>query len=236
MGFQNSVGADPTVLFDSENPDITWDYPDHFHSHTGIIFSEPGAYATTFTFTLNDGSEHSIDVPFLVGGADTAELCQLEWGSGEGGSGGSGSPKNRPQQLAKDINDTSKAIAQLDKTMDKTFKEADTFFNGGKPSDAKNAKEEKNTERSTRASARKETKPQKETGSKEPSAANSATARDRNPAPTLQPTLLKDREIQHSVGRRAARLPPTPRTRRAAPGPITNGMPGKKQRHSVRHL
>lgn len=96
VGFQNSVGADPTVLFDSENPDITWDYPDHFHSHTGIIFSEPGAYAATFTFTLNDGSEHSIDVPFLVGGADTAELCQLEWGSGEGGSGGSGSPKTDP--------------------------------------------------------------------------------------------------------------------------------------------
>lgn len=183
VGFQNSVGADPTVLFDSEDPDITWDYPDHFHSHTGIIFSEPGAYAATFTFTLNDGSEHSIDVPFLVGGADISELCQLEWGSGESGSGGSGSPKNRPQQLAKDINDTSKAIAQLDKTMDKTFKEADTFFNGGKPSDAKNAKEEKNSERSTRASARKETKPEKETGSKEPSAANTATGQGRNPAP-----------------------------------------------------
>lgn len=171
VGFQNSLGAAPTVLFDSENPDITWDYPDHFHSHTGIIFTEPGAYAATFTFTLNDGSEHSIDVPFLVGGADTTELCQLEWGSGAGGSGGSGSPKNRPQQLAKDINDTSKSIAQLDKTMDKTFKEADTFFNGGKPSDAKNAKEER---RSTRASASKEPKPRKEEDAKERNAANPA--------------------------------------------------------------
>lgn len=171
VGFQNSLGESPTVLFDSDNPDITWDYPDHFHSHTGIVFTEPGAYAVTFTFTLNDGSEHSLDVPFLVGGADASELCQLSWDGSHSGTSGSGSPKNRPQQLAKDINDTSKSIAQLDKTMDKTFKEADTFLNGGKPSDTKNAKEAR---RSTRASASKEAKPRKEDGSKEPSAANSA--------------------------------------------------------------
>ncbi|MCQ9677124.1 choice-of-anchor M domain-containing protein [Corynebacterium sp. BF-R-2] len=147
VGFQNSLGGAPTVLFDSEDPDVDWDYPDHFHSHTGIVFTEPGAYAVTFTFSLNDGSEHSIDVPFLVGGADTGELCQLEWGSGSGSASRSGSAKNRPQQLAKDINDTSKAIAQLDKTMDKTFKEADTFLNGGKPSESRAPRQSRDSTR-----------------------------------------------------------------------------------------
>lgn len=147
VGFQNSLGGAPTVLFDSEDPDVDWDYPDHFHSHTGIVFTEPGAYAVTFTFSLNDGSEHSIDVPFLVGGTDTGELCQLEWGSGSGSASESGSAKNRPQQLAKDINDTSKAIAQLDKTMDKTFKEADTFLNGGKPSESRAPRQSRDSTR-----------------------------------------------------------------------------------------
>ena len=147
VGFQNTLGGSPTVLFDSEDPTVHWDYPDHFHSHTGIIFTEPGAYAVSFTFSLNDGSEHSIDVPFLVGGADTSELCQLEWGSASGSSSGSGSAKNRPQQLAKDINDTSKAIAQLDKTMVKTFKEADTFLNGGKPSESRAPRESRGSTR-----------------------------------------------------------------------------------------
>lgn len=166
VGFQNSVGAEPTVLFDSDNPDITWDYPDHFHSHTGIIFTEPGAYAATFTFTLNDGSEHSIDVPFLVGDADASDLCGLEWGSSEGDDAGSGSPKNRPQQLAKDINDTTKSVAQLDKTMDKTLKEADTLLNGGKPSETNRAQDSRH---STRPSARSKAQPGTSSTSKEPS-------------------------------------------------------------------
>lgn len=166
VGFQNTLGAAPTVLFDSDNPDITWDYPDHFHSHTGIIFTEPGAYAATFTFTLNDGSEHSIDVPFLVGDADASDICELEWDSSEGDNAGSGSPKNRPQQLAKDINDTTKSIAQLDKTMDKTLKEADTLLNGGKPSETSRAQDSRH---STRPSARSKAQPGTSPTSKEPS-------------------------------------------------------------------
>ncbi|MBE7364679.1 choice-of-anchor M domain-containing protein [Corynebacterium aurimucosum] len=166
VGFQNTLGAAPTVLFDSDNPDITWDYPDHFHSHTGIIFTEPGAYAATFTFTLNDGSEHSIDVPFLVGGTDASDICELEWDSSEGDDAGSGSPKNRPQQLAKDINDTSKSVAQLDKTMDKTLKEADTLLNGGKPSESSRAQDSRH---STRPSARSKAQPGTSPTSKEPS-------------------------------------------------------------------
>ncbi len=157
VGFQNSLGAAPTVLFDSEDPDITWNYPDHFHSHTGIIFTEPGAYAATFTFTLNDGSEHSIDVPFLVGEAEPDEVCQLDWGAsaGAGQGSGSGSAKNRPQQLAKEINDTSKSIAQLDKTMDKTFKEAEAVLNGAQPSTSRDAKDSKQSERSARSTEKK---------------------------------------------------------------------------------
>lgn len=157
VGFQNSLGGAPTVLFDSEDPDVNWDYPDHFHSHTGIVFTEPGAYAVTFTFSLNDGSEYSIDVPFLVGGEDAGELCDLEWGSDSAGTSGSGSgsTRNRPQQLAKDINDTSKAIAQLDKTMDKTFKEADTFLNGGKPSESRAPRQSRDSTR-TKESTRTE--------------------------------------------------------------------------------
>lgn len=171
VGFQNTLGAAPTVLFDSDNPDITWDYPDHFHSHTGIIFTEPGAYAATFTFTLNDGSEHSIDVPFLVGGTDASDICGLEWDSSAGDDAGSGNPKNRPQQLAKDINDTSKSIAQLDKTMDKTLKEADTFLNGGKPSETSRARDSRP---STRPSARSKEQQGASPTSKEPNSEHSA--------------------------------------------------------------
>ena len=39
VGFQNSLGGAPTVLFDSEDPDVDWDYPDHFHSHTAVSYT-----------------------------------------------------------------------------------------------------------------------------------------------------------------------------------------------------
>lgn len=190
VGFQNALGGAPTVLFDSENPDASWDYPDHFHSHTGIVFTEPGAYAVTFTFTLNDGSEYSIDVPFLVDGADSSELCQLDWGSTAGSTEGSGSgnAKSRPQQLAKDINDTSKAIAQLDKTMDKTFKEADAFLTGGSPSESKAPRESRRSRESRdseRSKAKEPTQQENKATQEEKSdnKGNSSRRQDSNAAP-----------------------------------------------------
>ena len=153
VGYQTQLGG-ADIVFDSDDPGAAWNYPDHAHSHVGIVFTEPGAYAVTFTFHLNDGSEHSIDVPFLVGGADPSELCELTWDSESGDGEVSGGTANRPQQLAKDINDTSKAISQLDKTMDKTFKEADTLVNGDTPQDAKKSTE--NTPRQNRKESRRD--------------------------------------------------------------------------------
>lgn len=210
VGFQNELGGAPTVLFDSENPDVNWDYPDHFHSHTGIVFTEPGAYAVTFTFTLNDGSEHSIDVPFLVGGADSSELCQLDWGSasGSGESSGSGNAKNRPQQLAKDINDTSKAIAQLDKTMDKTFKEADAFLTGGSPSESKSpresrrGRESRGSERSTEPT-HQDNKVAKE--EKEKNKENSTRGQDSHAAPRPAPQRQESQRSAPAHKERAQR-------------------------------
>ena len=177
VGYQTQLGG-ADIVFDSDDPDAAWDYPDHAHSHVGIVFTEPGAYAVTFTFHLNDGSEHSIDVPFLVGGADPSELCELTWDSEAGDGDASGGTANRPQQLAKDINDTSKAIGQLDKTMDKTFKEADTLVNGDKPQDAKKSTE--NTPRHNKKESRKDSTDSKDRENRENTAAS--PAQDSRPA------------------------------------------------------
>lgn len=123
VAWLNGDGGEPPELeLDSEDPSMTWDYP-HTHAHVNFGFTQPGAYAVTFTFTLPDGSEHSLDAPFLVGSStDESELCELDWGGSPAGTSG---PKSKAQQLTSDINDTAKAIGTLDKALDKTLDEAD---------------------------------------------------------------------------------------------------------------
>ena len=113
-----------------------------------------------------------------MGGADPSELCELTWDSEAGDGDTSGGTANRPQQLAKDINDTSKAIGQLDKTMDKTFKEADTLVNGDKPQDAKKSTE--NTPRHNKKESRKDSTDSKDRENRENTAAS--PAQDSRPA------------------------------------------------------
>ena len=127
------VSSGAQLLLDSDGPSMTWDYYRQ-HTHVNLGFTEPGAYAVTFTFTMSDGSEHSMKVPFLVGSnTSDSELCNL----GFNDAGATAKPRSRAQQLAKDINDTGKAINGLDKTLDGTLKEAEKLV--GSPSSAKAA-------------------------------------------------------------------------------------------------
>ena len=123
VAWLNGDGGEPPELeLDSEDPSMTWEYP-RSHKHPNFGFTQPGAYAITFTFTLPDGSEHSLDAPFLVGNStDESELCELDWGDSSAGNSG---PKSKAGQLTSDINDTAKAIGTLDKALDKTLDEAD---------------------------------------------------------------------------------------------------------------
>lgn len=122
LAWQTGDLSDSELKLDSEDPSMTWDYP-RSHTHVNFGFTQPGAYAVTFTFTLPDGSEHSLDAPFLVGNStDDSELCELDWG---GSSAGNSGPKSKAGQLTTDINDTAKAIGTLDKALDKTLDEAD---------------------------------------------------------------------------------------------------------------
>lgn len=115
--------SEPELKLDSENPSMTWDDYGRDHKHVNFGFTQPGAYAVTFTFKLPDGSEHSLDAPFLVGNStDESELCELDWGDSSAGNSG---PKSKAGQLTSDINDTAKAIGTLDKALDKTLDEAD---------------------------------------------------------------------------------------------------------------
>ncbi|MDO5031480.1 choice-of-anchor M domain-containing protein [Corynebacterium sp.] len=127
VGFQTDVQGSPTVLFDSEDPSITWDFPDHAHAHTGMIFTEPGVYAVAFSFELGSGDSYSLDVPFVVGGGSSAdEVCELEWPDATGGPADKNDANlSRPKRITKEINDTAKALGGLDKELDKTRKEAE---------------------------------------------------------------------------------------------------------------
>lgn len=138
------AGEPPKLKFDSEDPSMTWDDYGRDHKHVNFGFTQPGAYAVTFTFTLPDGSEHSLDAPFLVGSTtDESELCELDWG---GSSAGNSGPKSKAEQLTTDINDTAKAIGTLDKALDKTLDEADKMVatEAPKAKADKNKKETKN--------------------------------------------------------------------------------------------
>ncbi|HAT6540857.1 TPA: hypothetical protein JAK17_001604 [Corynebacterium striatum] len=145
------------LRLDSEDPGMAWDYY-RSHTHVNLGFTEPGAYAVTFTFTMSDGSEHSMKVPFLVGSnTSDSELCNLGFDAG----GSTAKPKNRAQQLAKDINDTGKAIAGLDKTLAGTLKEAEKLVgspSSAKPTATKNAKKDKTGSTTAKKTSKEPTK------------------------------------------------------------------------------
>ncbi|QPK80063.1 choice-of-anchor M domain-containing protein [Corynebacterium lizhenjunii] len=137
-----------TVL-DSEQPCTPWQYYGNTHAHANFFFSEPGAYSTTFTFN-HAGADYPVDVVFLVGGgleladahaaqsAHPTDQCTGSATTGPGAVGGAGAQsgrgaKSRPQQLAADIRAMDRAVAGLDRTLDKTFKEAEAFLGVGTP-------------------------------------------------------------------------------------------------------
>lgn len=156
VAWQNESSGAQLVL-DSEDPGMTWDYFRQ-HTHVNLGFTEAGAYAVTFTFTMSDGSEHSMKVPFLVGSntSDT-ELCNLDFDA----AGATAKPSNRAQQLAKDINDTGKAIAGLDKTLDGTLKEAEKLVcspSSAKATATKDAKKDKTGSTSAKKTPKEPTK------------------------------------------------------------------------------
>ena len=125
--------GDPKVLMDTADGSA-WDYPGNSHSHPAFAFTEPGTYAVSFTFELPDGSRHHLHAGFLVGEqATAADLCGVDYTDADAATGNGGDSNSRPKQLEKDVKDVDKAIAGLDKELDKTLQEGQKFLEGGKP-------------------------------------------------------------------------------------------------------
>ncbi|WP_293820692.1 choice-of-anchor M domain-containing protein [uncultured Corynebacterium sp.] len=141
VAYQTDLGR-IKYLMDTEDGSA-WDYPGNSHSHPAFIFTEPGTYAVSFTFELPDGSRHHLHAGFLVGGdADAKDLCGVDYTDADGASGDGGDANNRPKQLEKDVKDVDKAIAGLDKELDKTLQEGQKFLEGGKPQQDKKGSDE----------------------------------------------------------------------------------------------
>lgn len=136
VAFQNDGIAGTKIRMDTEDG-TAWDFPGNTHAHPSFLFTEPGAYAVSFTFELSDGSRHNLHAGFLVGDdADVSELCDLDYDEADDAEGTVPSdPSSRPQQLAKDIKGIDKAIQELDKELDKTLKEGQKFLEGGDKGD-----------------------------------------------------------------------------------------------------
>ncbi|MDV2425889.1 MULTISPECIES: choice-of-anchor M domain-containing protein [Corynebacterium] len=132
VAYQMELGG-PKVLMDTADGSA-WDYPGNSHSHPAFVFTEPGTYAVSFTFELPDGSRHHLHAGFLVGEQATAtELCGVDYTDADAAAGNGGDSNSRPKQLEKDVKDVDKAIAGLDKELDKTLQEGQKFLEGGKP-------------------------------------------------------------------------------------------------------
>ena len=132
VAYQMELGG-PKVLMDTADGSA-WDYPGNSHSHPAFAFTEPGTYAVSFTFELPDGSRHHLHAGFLVGEQATAtDLCGVDYTDADAATGNGGDSNSRPKQLEKDVKDVDKAIAGLDKELDKTLQEGQKFLEGGKP-------------------------------------------------------------------------------------------------------
>lgn len=132
VAYQMELGG-PKVLMDTADGSA-WDYPGNSHSHPAFVFTEPGTYAVSFTFELPDGSRHHLHAGFLVGEqATAADLCGVDYTDADAATGNGGDSNSRPKQLEKDVKDVDKAIAGLDKELDKTLQEGQKFLEGGKP-------------------------------------------------------------------------------------------------------
>lgn len=136
VAFQND-GLDGTKIRMDTEDGTAWDFPGNTHAHPSFLFTEPGAYAVSFTFELSDGSRHNLHAGFLVGDdADVSELCDLDYDEADDAEGTVPSdPSSRPQQLAKDIKGIDKAIQELDKELENTLKEGQKFLEGGDKGD-----------------------------------------------------------------------------------------------------
>ena len=132
VAYQMELGG-PKVLMDTADGSA-WDYPGNSHSHPAFVFTEPGTYAVSFTFELPDGSRHHLHAGFLVGEQATeTELCSVDYTDADAATGNGGDSNSRPKQLEKDVKDVDKAIAGLDKELEKTLQEGQKFLEGGKP-------------------------------------------------------------------------------------------------------
>ena len=132
VAYQMELGG-PKVLMDTADGSA-WDYPGNSHSHPAFVFTEPGTYAVSFTFELPDGSRHHLHAGFLVGKqAEAKDLCGVDYTDADAATGNGGDSNSRPKQLEKDVKDVDKAIAGLDKELDKTLQEGQKFLEGGNP-------------------------------------------------------------------------------------------------------
>ncbi|MCZ9307940.1 choice-of-anchor M domain-containing protein [Corynebacterium sp. c8Ua_181] len=139
VAYQVDLGG-PKVLMDTEDGSA-WNYPGNSHSHPAFAFTEPGAYAVSFTFELPDGSRHHLHAGFLVGEhAQAKELCGVDYTDANAATGSAGSADSRPKQLEKDIKEVDKSIVGLDKELDKTLQEGQRFLDGGKPQEEDKSK------------------------------------------------------------------------------------------------
>ncbi|MDK8504892.1 choice-of-anchor M domain-containing protein [Corynebacterium accolens] len=136
VAFQND-GIEGTKIRMDTKDGTAWDFPGNTHAHPSFLFTEPGAYAVSFTFELSDGSRHNLHAGFLVGDdADVSELCDLDYDEADDAEGTVPSdPSSRPQQLAKDIKGIDKAVQELDKELENTLKEGQKFLEGGNKGD-----------------------------------------------------------------------------------------------------
>lgn len=206
VAWQSGDLSDPELKLDSEDPSMTWDYS-RSHTHVNFGFTQPGAYAVTFTFTLPDGSEHSLDAPFLVGNStDESELCELDWGGSHAGNSG---PKSKAQQLTTDINDTAKAIGALDKALDKTLDEADKLVatEAPKAKSDKSKNENKNkTEQKDKEKAKDSTKAktEKKAANPQPQSTPGGTVTSGKPAVRSANTAGANNAGTNSTGTKSA--------------------------------
>ena len=209
------LGQGMTTIFDSDNPSLSWELPAHTHAHTGFIFTEPGAYWLTFTYSIPGHGSHDLRAGFLVGDETTTdELCATESGSPGESTGIEG--------IATEIGKLDKAIADLDKVV------GGTAATPTKPSaapasprpSAKDAKDNKDTkdQASTRTS-----KPSNPGGEpKSPAAAQQAQAPA--PAPAQSRGALSQAAGNLSSGAPASSPGAAPSTAAAAlPRPGQSG-------------
>lgn len=150
IGWQPEGIGNLSVVLDTNDPEQGWAFPGNTHSHTGFIFTEPGAYELVFTYTLADGESYALRSLFLVGDDasvdDFTGACSTATGSGAtsagGGAPGNGKNLSPTAQLAKDIKAIDKELGALSKNVDKAYTAAENFAGVGK-SGSKDGKGEK---------------------------------------------------------------------------------------------